>query len=114
MVASGEIVTLEGPEGERLFDLAGLEVVDGDTAAPVRLLAPFDNVVVAQADRRRIVDAEVFPHLINGQSPGFVLVDGRVGAWKPPGRTARATWTPSTSRPSPRATAGWWPPRSPA
>lgn len=48
--------------------------------------------MVAQADRRRIVDQEVFPHLVtaNGQSPGFVLVDGRVvGAWKPPGITSR-------------------------
>ena len=92
MVASGEIVRIEGPEEEKLFDLAGLEIVDGDAPAPVRLLAPFDNVVVAQADRRRIVDQEVFPHLVtaNGQSPGFVLVDGRVvGAWKPPGITSR-------------------------
>jgi uncharacterized protein YcaQ len=90
MVGSGELVGVEGPEGEKLFDLAGMEIVDGDTPAPVRLLAPFDNVVVAQADRRRVVDADVFPHLVtaNGQSPGFVLVDGRVvGTWKPPGLT---------------------------
>ncbi len=92
MVKSGEVVPIEGPEGEKLFDLAGLEIVDGDTPAPVRLLAPFDNVVVAQADRRRVVDQDVFPGLVtaNGQSPGFVLVDGRVvGAWKPPGLTRR-------------------------
>jgi hypothetical protein len=92
MVASGEVVTLEGPDGEKLFDLAGLEIIPGDASTPVRLLAPFDNVVVAQADRRRIVDADVFPKLVtaNGQSPGFVLVDGRVvGAWKPPGLTTR-------------------------
>jgi hypothetical protein len=92
MVASGEVVVIEGPGGEKLFDLAGLEIIDGEVAPPVRLLAPFDNVVVAQADRRRMVDAEVFPHLVtaNGQSPGFVLVDGRVvGAWEPPGLTTR-------------------------
>jgi hypothetical protein len=92
MLADGEVVTIEGPEGERLFDLPGLEIIDGDTPAPVRLLAPFDNAVVAQADRRRIVDAEVFPYLVtaNGQSPGFVLVDGRVvGTWKPPALTTR-------------------------
>jgi DNA glycosylase AlkZ-like len=90
MLTNGEIVTIEGPEGERLFDLPGMAIIDGDTPAPVRLLAPFDNVVVAQADRRRIVDSDVFPHLVtaNGRSPGFVLVDGRVvGAWKPPGLT---------------------------
>ena len=57
-------------------------IVDGDEPAPARLIAPFDNVVTAQADRRRIIDDEVYAQLVtpNGLMPGLGLVDGRVVA----------------------------------
>ncbi|MBT0567637.1 winged helix DNA-binding domain-containing protein [Williamsia sp. CHRR-6] len=79
-----ELCTYVGPEGEELFDLDGLELAAGDEPAPVRLLAPYDNIVVSQADRRRVIDDDVFEKLKspNGRQPGYVLVDGRVvGAW---------------------------------
>lgn len=83
--AMGDELTVDdGPDGRVLVDLAGLELADPDRPAPARLLAPFDNVVVAQEDRARIVDEDVYRRLstANGRFPGFVLSDGRVvGAW---------------------------------
>ncbi|MGV9709759.1 winged helix DNA-binding domain-containing protein [Gordonia sp. NPDC003424] len=84
MVADWELTTLTGPDDEALFDLEGLDIVDDDLAAPPRLIAPYDNILVAQADRRRVADEEYYRALqtANGISPGFVLVDGRLaGSW---------------------------------
>ncbi|MDL9947409.1 winged helix DNA-binding domain-containing protein [Gordonia sp. ABSL11-1] len=84
MESDWELTELAGPDGERLFDLEGLDIIDAGTPAPVRLLAPFDNVLVAQTDRRRIADDDRYRSLAtpNGRSPGFVLVDGRLaGSW---------------------------------
>ncbi|WP_234974484.1 winged helix DNA-binding domain-containing protein [Williamsia sterculiae] len=84
MEADWELERIEGPDGEELFDLDGLGVADEDTPAPVRLVAPYDNIVFAQADRRRVIDEDVMAAIAtpNGRSPGFVLVDGRVsGTW---------------------------------
>ncbi|MFI8775225.1 winged helix DNA-binding domain-containing protein [Gordonia sp. NPDC062954] len=85
MEADWELVERIGPDGERLFDLEGLDIVDADRPAPIRLLSPYDNVLVAQADRRRIAEKERFGRLRtpNGRSPGFVLVDGWLaGSWR--------------------------------
>ncbi|MFT3901435.1 MAG: winged helix DNA-binding domain-containing protein [Gordonia sp. (in: high G+C Gram-positive bacteria)] len=87
MEADWELAKLDGPNGEVLYDLDGLPIVDGDTPAPVRLVAPFDHILVAQApaDRIRIADPDVFAKTVtpNGRSPGFVLVDGRLaGTWR--------------------------------
>ncbi|MDY6810272.1 MAG: winged helix DNA-binding domain-containing protein [Actinomycetota bacterium] len=85
MEADWELVERSGPDGERLFDLEGLDIIDADRPAPVRLLAPYDNVLVAQADRQRIADEDRIRRLRtpNGRSPGFVLVDGWLaGSWR--------------------------------
>ncbi|MCK0439102.1 winged helix DNA-binding domain-containing protein [Gordonia alkaliphila] len=85
MDADWEVVTYVGPDGGELYDLEGLSLVDGEVAAPVRLIAPFDQVLVANADRDRIAAPEVYRATVtpNGRSPGFVLVDGRlVGTWQ--------------------------------
>ncbi|AZG46901.1 winged helix DNA-binding domain-containing protein [Gordonia insulae] len=85
MESDWELVAMEGPAGEKLFDLDGLDIIDGDTPAPLRLIAPFDNVIVAQADRRRVADDDRYRSTItvNGRSPGFILVDGRLaGTWR--------------------------------
>ncbi|NMO04380.1 winged helix DNA-binding domain-containing protein [Gordonia sp. TBRC 11910] len=87
MLADWELIAYVGPNGERLYDLDGLEIVDADRPAPARLVAPFDNVVAVQADRARIADPEVYRRTLtpNGRSPGFVLVDGRLaGIWSVP------------------------------
>lgn len=78
-----EVERVSGPDGVELYDLDGLSR-DGDGDLPVRLLAPYDHVVTANADRRRVIDDEVFAALQtpNGRVPGTVLVDGRVvGTW---------------------------------
>lgn len=85
MEADWELVEMCGPDGERLFDLEGLDIIAADRPAPVRLLAPYDNVLVAQADRRRIADEDRVRRLRtpNGRSPGFVLIDGWLaGSWQ--------------------------------
>ncbi|NED60979.1 winged helix DNA-binding domain-containing protein, partial [Streptomyces sp. SID10244] len=85
MEADWELVIRTGPDGEQLFDLDGLDIVDADVPAPVRFLAPYDNVIVAQADRRRIADDDRYRRLLtaNGRYPGFVLIDGRLaGSWR--------------------------------
>ncbi|WLP92775.1 winged helix DNA-binding domain-containing protein [Gordonia sp. NB41Y] len=80
-----ELLEYTGPDGQKLYDLEGLPLVDADRPAPVRLIAPFDHVLVAQGDRARIADDDLFARTVtpNGRSPGFVLVDGRLaGTWR--------------------------------
>jgi hypothetical protein len=53
--------------------------------APVRLAAEFDNLLLAHADRNRVVSAANLKrfYTINGVFPGSVLVDGFVaGLWR--------------------------------
>jgi hypothetical protein len=71
-------------DGVELFDLPDAPIAAGDTPAPVRFLPEYDNVLLAHADRRRIIDerARSFLSRENGYWP-FVLVDGDV----------RATWS---------------------
>ncbi len=82
MESDWELNRLCGPGGEELFDLDGLDIVGGGEPAPAVLVAPFDNVVTAQANRRRIVDDDVYARVVspNGVLPGLGLVDGRVAA----------------------------------
>lgn len=87
MDAEWELIRVDGPGGEELYDLDGLPIVDGDAPAPVRLIAPFDHILVAQApaDRIRVADPDLFGRTVtpNGRSPGFLLVDGRLaGTWR--------------------------------
>ncbi|MFE0749765.1 winged helix DNA-binding domain-containing protein [Gordonia sp. NPDC058843] len=82
--ADWELVRLAGPNGEILYDLDGLALADPDAPAPARLIAPFDHVIGAQADRIRVAEPEMFRRTVtpNGRSPGFVFVDGfLVGTW---------------------------------
>ncbi|MFD4367879.1 winged helix DNA-binding domain-containing protein [Rhodococcus sp. NPDC058521] len=66
--------------GAELFDLPEFPRPESDTAVPVRILAPFDNVLLSHADRTRIVDPEVRARIItqNGIVKPAVLVNGRV------------------------------------
>lgn len=68
--------------GAELFDLPDAPRPDAGVAAPVRILAPFDNVLLSHADRTRIVDDEARRQIItqNGIVKPAVLVDGRVVA----------------------------------
>ncbi len=92
--------------GSELFDLPDAPRPPGGSPSPVRLVAEFDNLVLAHADRSRIVSEEHRSRLysINGVFPGTVLVDGFVnGMWRLTSarRTATLTvelWTPVSDR----------------
>ena len=80
------LVTLEGPNGEALVDLPGSPQPDGDVKAPPRLLAMWDSILLAYADRSRIIPPDVRAHVIrrNGDVLPTLLVDGLVaGVWRP-------------------------------
>ncbi|GGI06791.1 hypothetical protein GCM10011354_20860 [Egicoccus halophilus] len=83
---AAELVVHEGPEGEVLHDVADGLLPDEDVPAPPRLLAMWDSVLLAHADRRRVLPTELRPLVIrrNGDVLPTVLVDGRVsGVWRP-------------------------------
>jgi hypothetical protein len=80
-----EIVRPEGPPGAgELFDLQGLEVAP-DGPVPPRLLPMWDSVLLAYADRTRVIPEPYRGHVIrrNGDVLPTLLVDGRVaGVWR--------------------------------
>ncbi|HEY8092133.1 MAG TPA: winged helix DNA-binding domain-containing protein, partial [Acidimicrobiales bacterium] len=81
----GHIVRLEGPDGVELFDVLGGPIPPAKTKAPPRLLGMWDNVLLAYADRSRVLPDAYRPHVIrrNGDVLPTVLVDGRVaGVWR--------------------------------
>lgn len=66
--------------GTELFDLPDAPRPDADTPAPVRILAPFDSVLLSHADRTRVVDdaSRRVLFTVNGIVKPAILVDGRV------------------------------------
>jgi hypothetical protein len=79
------LVTFRDEQGAELFDLPSAPRPDPDVPAPVRLAAEFDNLLLAHADRTRVVSAANLKRLytINGVFPGSVLVDGfAAGMWR--------------------------------
>ncbi|MFG1694404.1 winged helix DNA-binding domain-containing protein [Nonomuraea sp. NPDC049309] len=76
---------LTGPDGSELFDLPGAPRPAEDTPAPARLLPMWDNVLLAYADRSRVIPPEYRPIVIrrNGDVLPTLLVDGHVaGVWR--------------------------------
>ena len=73
--------------GTELFDLPRAPRPSGDLPVPVRLLPDFDNILLAHADRARIMarGRHLGMFSSNGVMQGSVLVDGFV----------RAMWTPA-------------------
>ncbi|MFF4317863.1 winged helix DNA-binding domain-containing protein [Streptomyces sp. NPDC001568] len=82
----GLVEPLQGPGGAALFDLPGASRPPADTPAPPRLMAMWDSVLLAYADRGRVIPPAYRPLVIrrNGDVLPTLLVDGHVaGVWRP-------------------------------
>ena len=83
---STRLVTFKSERGQALYDLPNAPRPDPDTPVPVRLVAPFDNILLSHAERNRIISDEHRKRLFSGKNgvfPGTVLVDGFVaGTWE--------------------------------
>jgi len=80
------LTILEGPNGEKMFDVPGGLIPAADAPAPARLLGMWDSILLAYRDRSRIVSDDYRAHVIrrNGDVLPTVLVDGHVcGVWRP-------------------------------
>jgi N-acyl-L-homoserine lactone synthetase len=76
-----DLRTFRAEDGRTLFDVARAPLPDPETAAPVRFLPEYDNVVIGHKDRTRIVPDGVPRWTEVGW--GSVLVDGSVAArWR--------------------------------
>jgi len=83
---SDAVEQVEGPDGTALFDIPGAPRPPGDTPAPPRLMAMWDGVLLAYADRSRVIPPEYRKLVtrINGDVLPTLLVDGEVaGVWRP-------------------------------
>lgn len=89
--AMPDLVQLDGG----YYDLPEWSCPDADTPAPVRLLPEFDNLIVAYADRSRLMPDEYRKRICVGALVApTVLVDGTVrGSWKLRWSRNRATLT---------------------
>ncbi len=76
---------LRNEDDRELFDAPGNDYPDDDEEAPIRFLPEFDNLLLAYADRRRVLADEHKPFVFtkNLMVPATFLVDGVVaGTWK--------------------------------
>src|SRR3954452_18032813 len=85
LAAAGWLITVEGPNGEELFDVPGASLPAEDSPAPPRLLPMWDSTLLAYADRSRIIPSTYRVHVTrkNGDVLPTLLVDGYVaGVWR--------------------------------
>ncbi len=75
-----QLTVFKAESGVELFDLPDSPRPDAGVSAPVRLLAPFDSLLLSHADRSRIMKPEYKQRLftINGIIKPAVLVNGQV------------------------------------
>jgi hypothetical protein len=86
LVADGSAVTLEGTGGAELFDVPNGLLPPEDAPAPPRLLPMWDSVLLAYADRGRVIPpaSRRLVTRSNGDVLPTLLVDGCVaGVWRP-------------------------------
>lgn len=80
------LTVLDGPDGEVLYDIPDGIRPSEDVPAPPRLLGMWDSVLLAHADRSRIISDDVRRAVIqrNGDVLATVLANGYVvGVWRP-------------------------------
>jgi Winged helix DNA-binding domain len=80
-----ELSRLEGPDGAALYDIAGAPLPAGNTPAPPRLMAMWDSILLAYADRSRVIPPgyQQLVTRMNGDVLPTLLVDGYVaGVWR--------------------------------
>jgi hypothetical protein len=80
-----ELVSFSDEAGRELFDLPDAPRPAPETPVALRLVAPFDNVLLSHVDTTRILPAEHRGRVMtqNGLVSGTYLVDGFVqGTWK--------------------------------
>jgi hypothetical protein len=90
------LVTFTDEAGREHFDLPGAPRPDADVAAPVRFLPEFDSLMLAHADRTRLIADEHRPAVItkNLRVKATFLIDGRVaGTWEVKRARREATLT---------------------
>jgi hypothetical protein len=105
-MAGTQLVRLEGPGGRPLYDAPGRELPAPDVPAPPRLLPMWDSILLAYADRTRVIPAEYRRIVIqaNGDLLPTLLVDGYVrGVWRPVEQGIEATAFERLSRDTWRA-----------
>jgi hypothetical protein len=81
-----QLVEHEGPDGSVLFDVRDGLLPPEDAAAPPRLMAMWDSILLAYADRSRVIPPDYRRRIIhqNGDVLPTLLVDGCVaGVWRP-------------------------------
>jgi hypothetical protein len=81
-----EVVRVDGPATEPLYDVPGGLLPGEDTPAPPRLLGMWDETLLAYADRTRVVPEAYRKAVtrVNGDMLPTLLVDGLVaGVWRP-------------------------------
>lgn len=81
-----ELEQLEGPDGTAMYDIPGAPRPAEDTPAPPRLMAMWDSILLAYADRGRVIPPAYRKHVtrMNGDVLPTLLVDGYVaGVWRP-------------------------------
>ena len=100
-----QLVVFKGEGGRReLFDLPGAPHPDPDVPAPARFLPEFDNIVLAHADRTRLVADEHRGALVtkNLRVRAAFLWDGMVaGTWEIERKRAEAVLVLTPLRPLP-------------
>jgi hypothetical protein len=81
-----DLMLYKSEGGQTLYDIPDGPRPDPDTPAPVRLVAPFDNILLSHANRSRVISDEHRKRLFSGKNgvfPGTLLVDGFVaGTWE--------------------------------